>query len=182
MLEKNTIDLIGKGIALAGFLFTAGTYAYNQHTAREEERYNKSVALIEDYRAAGIRDHEVALTTRLLYYNDPGQDLNDPASIDDEIFDSVAKETFFGFDGEVSAPESGLEAFLDEFLDITDFYARVNFCIDAEICDRPILTRYFCPRAATFHRRHRRLMAWYAAYSNTEDWNAGLESLVGICA
>lgn len=181
MIEKNTIDLIGKGIALAGFLFTVGTFSYNQYVKRSEARFAAAIELVDAYSDDGIRTLENRLSTRLLYYNDGDTNLNNPADYDDEDFDFAAKETLFGYDGELSAPDSGLEPYLDEMQDITDFYAQVSFCIDASICDADVLTRYICPRAESFAMQNERLMAWYANYSNIKDWNRGLTSLLETC-
>jgi len=52
MIEKTTIDPIGKGIARAGFLFTAGTFAYNryaQYADRAASRYEASFEIVEAY-------------------------------------------------------------------------------------------------------------------------------------
>lgn len=181
MLEKNTIDLLGKGVALAGFLFTVGTYAYGQYVGREEARYQKSIAMIDDYRAEGIRQLEEGLNTRLLAYNDEDFSLNNHDHYDLETFDAIAKDVFFGFDGEVGPPDSGIEPYADEILTIADFYARVEFCAAAEICDQEILNRYFCPRAVSFADRNERLLSWYSTYSDMEAWNNGLATLVGTC-
>lgn len=174
-------ELLGKSLALAGFLFTVATYAYNLHVDRQNQRYKEATALIEQYNGSGIRGLENELTQRLLYYNAGGYTVNDPASYSTEAFDLIAKETLFGYTGVDTGADTGIKPFLSQFLEIMDFYARVGFCLDAKICDADITRRYFCPRASAFEQHHRRLIAYYQDYVGTKGWSDELDRLNRNC-
>jgi len=117
--RKTTIDLIGKGIARAGFLFAAVAFAYDRYADRAAGRFEASIEIVEAYGNEGIRD----LSKRLLYCAEGGLDPNAP-----EDFDCILRETPFGFDGVQSAPDSGPEPFPDGI-----------FKIAADICRRCVL-------------------------------------------
>lgn len=174
-----TAELLGKGLALAGFLFTVGTYAYNQHVDRQEQRYKESMALIQQYKA-DIRADENKLTQRLLYYS-ADVDVNDAESFPDDLFEPFAKETLFGFTGDEAAAGTDIEPFLGQFLDIADFFAGVGFCLDAGICDVDVAGRFFCPRARAFAERNRRLIAYYQDYAGSKEWSDELDHLTNNC-
>lgn len=179
MLDKNRLEILGKTIALATFLFTAGAYINDLWIEQKTARYNEIRSLIGRYQSDGIRDAEQNLSTRLLYYRVDGLDPNDPADYSDELFEEIAKETLFGPTGNA---EGNGSVFLPRLLDIADFYAEVAFCIEESICDSNIGKRYFCPRAVSFTDSYARLIEYYDAYSGTEDWSYGLHALADWCA
>lgn len=177
MVSKETIELIGKATALAVFVFSVFTYAYNLHVKRETDRYERALAIIDGYVEGGVLALETELDSRLLYYSSQ-VDLNDPAALRDEAFDAVAKETLFGWtDGRQVA-----EPFLPKLLSIVEYYERVEFCVSAGICDESVAAGYFCPKARAFVARHTRLVAYLADYSRREGRFADVDRLVSRCA
>lgn len=177
MIDKHTLEVLGKGIALAAFVFSVSTYAYNLHISREKERYSQAMKLVASYTDDGIRSRENSLATRLLFYSPDGLDLNNPESYPDEIFGDIARETLFGFTGGGEAAT----AFLPDLLRIADFYAEVRFCGSSQICNAQILTSFFCPKATQFLTAHRRLLSFYETFSNSGDVTAGLLGFAETC-
>lgn len=174
-------EVLGKSLALAGFLFTVLTYAYNLHVDRQHERYKQATVLVEQYSKSGVLGFENELVQRSLYYNAGGLNLNNEENYPDEAFELIAKETLFGYDGRAQGGETKIKPFLGKLMDIMDFYARVGFCLDAEICDDRILRRFFCPRAKAFGERHSRLIAYYNDYGSSKAWSDGLDSFNRGC-
>lgn len=178
MPSKETLELIGKAVAVAAFLFTAFSYANNLRLTQKTARYEEARELIGLYRTDGVRDAEQELFARSLYYRDDGLDPNDPGDYPDRILKEIATETLFGTTG---AMDNKLPGLLSKLLDIADFYAEVSFCLAQKICDPVIAEQYFCPRAISFEKANRRLIAYYSDYSNSEDWSDGFLSLASRC-
>lgn len=180
MATKVALEVVGKGVALAAFVFSASSYVYNLHVTRERQQYSEAMTLIDDYSKSGPRTYENQLNARLLYYRNGGIDLNDEADFPDELFEDVARETLFGFAGGTS--DADITPFLDRFFEIADLYERVAFCIDARVCDEVIVLQYFCPRAERVAADHVRLIAYYTEYSGSEDWIDGLNRVNARCS
>lgn len=177
MIEKHTLEILGKAIALAAFVFSVSTYSYNLYDSRQKERYKQATKLVADYSNSGIRARENELAARLLFYTPDGITLNDPESYPEALFSDIAKETLFGFTGGGDTAKP----FLQDLLKITDFYAQVKFCNDAGICDTDILTQFFCPKAQNFAQSNRRLLTYYEDFANTNDISNGFASFATAC-
>lgn len=178
MPSKEMLELVGKALALAAFLFTTFSFVYNQYKERAAARYAASVDMMERYRREGIREAETTLAQRMLYYQADGLDPNNPADFDERFFDAIAKEILFGHDGTDTRSEN---AFLPRLYLISDFYGEVTFCLDNQICNPDILKSYFCPRASRFGTQNRRLLAYYDDYTSSKELTDVFEKLDARC-
>lgn len=179
MPTKETLEFIGKVVAVAALLFTAFSYVNNLRLGQEKARYDEARALIAQYRSEGIRDAEQLFFTRSLYYRIEGMDPNDPADYPESIYKEIANEMLFGATG---SSEEESPSLLHDLLDIADFYSEVSFCLAQGICDAEIAEMYFCPRAETFRTANRRLISFYSDYANSQEWGNGILALVERCA
>lgn len=178
MLDKATIDLIGKGIALAGLLFTAGTFAHGVVKDRADAKSAASLKLIEEYSTSGVRDHEIALLGKTLALQPYFSKLDDKILDEDDFKEAVLWVLFGSEEGFESTTRTGL---LKEFHDILDFYSRANYCIEAELCDQVLIKSYFCDRAIAFDNKYRRTIEFWKGYTFTEEWDDGLVNLLVVC-
>ena len=181
MGSKADLELLAKGLALAGFIFTAFTYAYDLRVDRQERRYNEAKALIGQY-AEAIWPLENELTQRLYYYTIGDLDLNDPQIFDDGQFELIARETLFGTTGE-NGSSSGVrpKPFVGDLARIIDFYEQVDFCLSAGMCASEVAGGYFCPRARSFAQRFDRLITYYYNFEGSEDWSNAFDRLLERC-
>lgn len=98
------------------------------------------------------------------------------------MFEAVARETLFAYTGEGYGGSVEVRPFVDDLNLILDFYAQVDFCSEAKMCDREILMGYFCPRAAEFLTRHRRLIAFYREFEGSGGQRHELDRFLDKCS
>ncbi|MEO1681157.1 MAG: hypothetical protein AAFU80_23670 [Pseudomonadota bacterium] len=172
---------MAKAAAVLGLLFTAFTYANNLRLSQAERLYAETKALMEQYDTSGVRRLENVLIQRLLFYSQGGNNLNNPNHFPDKLFAAIAKETLFADTGDNGDREFRVRPFVDDLNLILDFYAQVDFCLEAEMCDGEILLGYFCPRAEEFQSRHQRLIAFYRDFEGSGDQRHELERFTDKC-
>lgn len=178
MPSKDTLEFIGKAVAVLAFLFTALSYGNNLRLSQNAARYAEARELITQYRENGVRAAEHALYARSLYYRVDGLDPNSVEDYPEAIYEEIAKETLFGAT-DISVAQS--PPLLTRFLNVADFYAEVSFCLMQRICDKTIAHEYFCPRVAAFHASNARLFDYYSDYAQAREWSDGVSALLAQC-
>lgn len=181
MPSKDTLEFIGKLIAFLVFVFSVGKYWWDLRIDRDMERLKRSDAYVAEYISNGIREHETKIDLRLLWHRKLFGDINSAQRVNDEQFVAIAHELLFAYDESKDRQIENARAYLPDFLEVADFYARINSCMVAEICHGAVVQEFFCDRATRFARRNARMIAYYERYSESKEWSNGLESLVVRC-
>ena len=181
MPSKETLEFIGKLIAFLVLVFSVGKYWWDLQVNRDLEKLNRSDAYVAEYISSGIRERETKIDLRLLWHSKLFGDINSTQRVDDKQFVAIAHELLFAYDESKDRQIATARAYLPDFLEVADFYARINSCMVAKICHGAVVREFFCERATRFARRHARMIAYYESYSESTEWSHGLESLVARC-
>ena len=178
MPSKETLEFIGKAVAVLAFLFTALSYANNLRLGQKTARYAEARALMTQYREAGVRAAEHAIFARSLYMREDGLDPNNPDNFPQAIYNAYANGLLFGV---ITNSEVRNPPLLNQFLDVADFYAEVSFCLTQSICDQEITRDFFCPRVSEYYFSNRRLFDYYSEYAQSQEWKNGISALLAQC-
>jgi hypothetical protein len=176
MISSSSLETIGKITGVAVFLFTIYSYVNNLKVEQDRKQYEVSIGFIKEY-STSIRRIEQELEMKLLYY----KDINNIKFFPDKKFKLIAEEILFDFVPNRNSSEQNKTPFLDDILNVSDFYDRSFFCIDQNICNDKITGGFLCSRALLFYKKNKRLIRFYTNLSTPSNVNHEFSALRNLC-
>lgn len=170
--RKDIIDLVGKLTAVAVFLFAIVEYFQLHSRNSEHERMLQSHRAVVEWHHSDTSKFLLNLGLRIAPYQRYYR-LNEPGSISDEKFSLIFESVVFGAE---DAPPM-----LSEFIRAVDYFESLYFCVEAGVCDKEIVFRYFCPKLENFDTQSRRFVSGMRKYVGQDQFARSLANFLRDC-